>query len=409
MGKHHDVQARRIGVATSAAANRKPTVVVSAVNLTEMGGLSVLTDCLHELAQRADDYSIVALVHEKELVGVPNIHYYEFPRSKRSILDRLYHEYWVFWQLSRRLNPFLWLSLHNTTPNVHAQRRAVYCQNVSNFYDLHWREALLQPRFAVVNAFLDLMYRVNLRRNDVVVVQQEWVRQAFRNRFGVDNVAVAHPVFSTAVAAHEPKERQAAPFIFFYPSHPSIHKNFEIVCDAARQLVGSGTTDFEIWLTFAASDNRYARQISKRCGELPQVRLLGRLSREEVCRRYDLTDCLLFSSKLETWGLPISEFRPYGRPMLVADAAYAREAVGSHPCVAFFPADSAAELARLMKDAMLGAKAFATSNEPKVEPPFARSWAELFDILLDAGPIPYAQPGAALVGKSLVQDATKSV
>lgn len=383
--------------------SRKPTIVVSAVNLTEMGGLSVLTDCLQHLAQRSDEYSIVALVHQKELVGVPDICYYEFPLSKRSIFDRMYHEYWVFRRLSQRLSPSLWLSLHNTTPNVRAQRRAVYCQNVSSFYDLTWREAFTQPRFAAVNIFLDLMYHVNLRRNASVVVQQEWVREAFRKRFKIDNIVVAHPVSPELQLASLRQEPRSSSFIFFYPSHPSIHKNFEVVCDAAKQLVAGGTTDFEVWLTFAASDNRYAKQISKRCIGLRQIRLLGRLPREEVFRRYALTDCLLFSSKLETWGLPISEFRPYSRPMLVADAAYARETVGDHPSVAFFPPDSASELASYMKDAMHGAESFTTVTKPKVDPPFAGSWAELFDILLDAEPIVSANDPAAQTSGSLLR------
>lgn len=389
--------------------SRKPTIVVSAVNLTEMGGLSILRDCLSYLAQRAEDYNIIALVHKKELVGVPGIYYYEFPLSKRSIFDRVYHEYWVFRRLSQRLSPSLWLSLHNTTPNIRAQRRAVYCQNVSSFYDLTWREAFTQPRFAAVNIFLDLMYRVNLRRNEFVVVQQEWVRRAFRKRFGLGNIVVAHPVFSPAVVGPQWKEHQSSPFIFFYPSHPSIHKNFEVVCDAAKQLVAGGITDFEIWLTFSASDNRYAKQIGRRCAGLPQIQLLGRLSREQVFRRYALTDCLLFPSKLETWGLAISEFGAYNQPMLIADAAYARETVGDHPSVAFFPPDSASELARYMKDAMHGAESFTTVTKPKVDPPFAGSWAELFDMLLDVKPTASAQSYGALTADSLVRDVTESI
>ncbi len=394
-------------IADGGVKRRKPVVVVSGVNLTEMGGLSILRDCLGYLAQRSDDYSIVALVHQKDLVGVPGIEYYEFPRSKRSILDRLYHEYWVFRSVSRRLNPLLWISLHNITPNVRAERRAVYCQNVSNLYELTWREALVQPRYAAVNTFLDFMYRINLRRNAFVIVQQEWVRQAFRSRFKVDNILVAHPVCQEAQPASVRPEGRSSPFIFFYPSHPSIHKNFEVICDAAEQLVASGTTDFEIWLTFEASQNHYAKQIGRRGADVPQIRLLGRLSREEVFRRYSLTDCLLFPSKLETWGMAISEFGPYNRPMLIADAAYARETIGEHPCVAFFPPDCAKKLAFLMRDAMQGAKAFAAVKKPEVEPPFARSWPELFDILLDAEQLPSPQQGS-LVGSSLVHDASKS-
>ncbi len=396
-------------IADGGVNRRKPVVVVSGVNLTEMGGLSILRDCLGYLAQRSNDYRIVALVHKKELVGVPGIEYYEFPHSKRSILDRLYHEYWVFWKLSRSLKPFLWLSLHNATPHVRTERRAVYCHNPSPFYDLNWREAFLQPRFAIVRRYMTLMYRINLQRNTAIIVQQEWMRRAFRARFAVDNVVVAHPIIpeAQATASVQRGERRSSPFIFFYPSHPTIKKNFEVICDAVRELARDGITDFEVWLTFSASVNRYARYIGKRSGNLPQIRLLGRLSREEVFRRYSLTDCLLFPSKLETWGMAISEFGPYNRPMLIADAAYARETVGEHPCVAFFPPDSAKELAFLMRDAIQGAKAFAAVQEPEVEPPFARSWAELFDILLDKERMPCAEQGSSLLGSSLVHDASK--
>ena len=56
-----------------------------------------------------------------------------------------------------------------------------------------------------------------------------------------------------------------------------------------------------------------------------------------------------------------------------------------------FPVSSGDGLARQMREAMRGASAFVGSKEPGVEPPFARSWAELFDILLDAEPR-YAAP-----------------
>ena len=246
---------------------------------------------------------VIALVHRLGLVNVPNVQYLEFPKSKRSIVDRMYHEYWLFRKLSRRLNVFLWFSLHNITPNVQAQRRAVYCHNAGNLYNLSWREAFLQPRFAVVHAFLDLMYRANIRRNDAVVVQTEWVRQGFRERFGLQNVVVAHPR-SAIVPAISSVRRQSAPFVFFYPSHPTVHKNFEVLCDAVRLLAKDGKTDFEVWLTFSGSDNRYASQICKSCADLPQIRLLGRLRREEVFQKYAATDCLLFSSKKRRGGSP---------------------------------------------------------------------------------------------------------
>jgi glycosyltransferase involved in cell wall biosynthesis len=46
--------------------------------------------------------------------------------------------------------------------------------------------------------------------------------------------------------------------------------------------------------------------------------------------RYAEADCLLFPSRLETWGLPISEAKQRRLAMFVADLPYARETVGSY-------------------------------------------------------------------------------
>ena len=61
------------------------------------------------------------------------------------------------------------------------------------------------------------------------------------------------------------------------------------------------------------------------------------MPRDRILLRYAKADCLLFPSKLETWGIPISEFQQTGKPMLVIDLPYAHETVGSYHAVSFFP------------------------------------------------------------------------
>ena len=66
-------------------ATEKPKIVISAVNLTEAGPLSILTDCLDYAARElAGHYEIVALVNKASLVRAPGVRVLEFPRSKRS-------------------------------------------------------------------------------------------------------------------------------------------------------------------------------------------------------------------------------------------------------------------------------------------------------------------------------------
>src|SRR5665213_3015275 len=110
------------------SARMKPRIVLSGVNLTAMGLLAVFKEALASLAEaHGDCYEIIALVHRKSLFQTPGITYVEFPKIKASWLRRLRFEYIDCRRLSAELNPELWLSMHDMTPNVKAKRQAVYC------------------------------------------------------------------------------------------------------------------------------------------------------------------------------------------------------------------------------------------------------------------------------------------
>ena len=99
----------------------------------------------------------------------------------------------------------------------------------------------------------------------------------------------------------------------------------------------SGVEGFTVWLTIDGSENRYAAKLRSEYGGLRSVSWLGIMPRDRILLLYAQADCLLFPSKLETWGMPISEFQQTGKPMLVIDLPYAHETVGTYPAVRFFP------------------------------------------------------------------------
>ena len=361
-----------------------PKIVISGINITEAGPLSILADCLDYAARElAGRYEIVALVHKAQLVSAPGVRVLEFPNSKRSWLHRLYYEYIRFRALSAALRPQLWLSLHDMTPNVHAERQAVYCQNAAPFYRLRFQDAVLEPRFALFVLLYGMLYSINLGKNRFVVVKQQWMRREFESRFGARGVIVAHPV-SGAVPA-PPAENvpsKGARAVFFYPTIPRPHKNIEIIGLAAQRLRAAGLRDFEVWITIDGRENRYARRIAKAFGGMSEMRLLGRQTRAAVHALYREADCLIFSSRLESWGMPISEFKALGKPVLVADCEYAGETVGDYGKAAFFDPDDAGRLAELMRAVL--EKRFRPETRPAASPapPYAQNWAELFGILL---------------------------
>lgn len=366
-------------------AGLKPNIVLSGVNLVEMGPLMVFRDALASLAEAySDQYEIIALVHKKELFDIAGVTFIEYPEIKPSWLKRLRFEYYDCRHISKEIKPRLWFAMHDMTPNVTAEIRAVYCHNASAFYPFHIQEALLEWRFGLFTLLYRFLYGINIRLNDFVVVQQDWMRTQFQLRYGVRTVVVAHPSINHLAIREEGDAQTHNPscYRFFYPAYPRTFKNIEQILNAARKLERGGFDQFEVWLTLDGSETRYAAKIVREFSDLSTVKWLGVLPRDEVMRLYGEADCMIFPSKLETWGMPITEFKMTEKPILAVNLPYAHETVGEYGKVAFFGVGEEAQLAALMQQAACGAEVFARTEERMPDEPFSHDWQELWRILL---------------------------
>lgn len=354
-------------------------LVVSAVNFCEGGPLTALRDCLASASETlSPEWEVVALVHDRKLFDLPRVRFIEIPDAKRSWARRLYYEYWHFNVLSKELQPDVWLSLHDTSPRVQATRQLVYCHNPSPFYQPGIREALWEPKFLLFTLFYRYLYRINIHANDLVVVQQDWLRSEFQRLYGLRNVVVAHPV-----SALQPQSELGAPAIsplphvFLYPALPRVFKNFEILCEAAKILSNRIGNNFELRLTLSGGESRYAAYLKRRYVDSPVIKFIGRQNHEQMIRQYQEAAAVVFPSRLETWGLPISEAKYWGKVLLVADLPYAHETVGNYDRVSFFDPSDPAQLADLMEQHLMGRLPANAHSMPTPTAPFARNWAEL--------------------------------
>lgn len=368
------------------------TVVISAVNLRKGGTLTILRVCLEAFAafRREHDIRVVALVHKKELAYYDGIEYIELPWSIRSWAHRLWCEYMTMHKISKQLGDIhLWLSLHDTTPRVKARHQAVYCHNSYPFFRWKWRHLLLNYRIVCFAVFTKWFYRINIHRNDYVIVQQQWFREAMSKMFNIpeDKVIVAHPYSPPCGAWRESsscKTEEESPYRFLYPAYPDVHKNFECLCEAARLLEQEvGTSRFQVLLTTDRDLNKYSRWIHKKWGHVKSIQFCGFLDRNHLYEQYAQADCLVFPSQVETWGLPISEFSVTGRPMLLADLPYAHETAAGSQKAAFFHPENAVELKELMMNTMNGDEEhLSVVEKPLMAPPCADSWEQLISMIL---------------------------
>jgi glycosyltransferase involved in cell wall biosynthesis len=364
----------------------KPVVLISAVNINEGGPLSILQDAVNNfIAGYLQDYRLVLLIHDKALLkeitghhSIEKIIEYKYP--KKSWLLRAWFEYIHCWFISREIKPDLWISLNDITPNVATKHKIVYCQNPAPFYNLANKTYSNEKKLFFFHFFYTVFYRINIKSNKYVIVQQEWLRQEFIKRYKIKDVIVAHPDVAIPQGFAK-QEKHAGKFIFFFPALPRAFKNFEVLFKAASILNGRNK-NFEVVVTFDGSENSYAAKLVNQYNDNPCLKFIGIQNRDNIWGLYASCSCIVFPSLMETWGLPISEAKLFNKPILVADLAYAHETVGNYNKACFFDPSDPGALAALMEKAMHALLEYDLPAYTIPQQPFVQSWTALYNLIL---------------------------
>ena len=341
------------------------TVVVSAVNIRKGGTLTILKDCLKYLSGLAEagEWKVIALVHRQSLCEYPGIEYIEIPWSAKGWGRRLWCEYVTMHRISKDIakregHPVnMWLSLHDTTPRVVADHQEVYCQTSFPFLKIIPRDWIMDPKVPMFALFTRWAYRINVKRNDCLIVQQEWFKDVLSKllHLPADKFRVIPPQLPDMTAIKPSDIHYDIP-MFFYASSPDCHKNFETLCEAAQLLEKElGKGKFKVVLSIAGNENRYARWIHKKWGSVDSIEFAGYMSREDLFGLYRAADAFVFPSRVETWGLPISEYLAVTEgngQLLLADLPYAHGVASESSGARYFPARDAIALKKLMYESI---------------------------------------------------------
>lgn len=363
------------------------TIVISAINIYSSGPLTIVRDFLSTLVASKvflrGELRVILFCHSADLykdLSSKNILLIAKPLSRKNWLVRLFYEYIWFWLWSVNYDVDYWISLHDVTPNVKAKHRILYCHNSSLFYSgVHkWREA---PGFEMFRLFYKYLYRINLGKNEYIIVQQQWIRDAFVSRLGCDplRLIVARP--DVRLIHKEEVQQKKSPSSMtsiIYPAFPRLFKNYEVLLDAMRQLADA---PIKLILTLTGKENNYARRVADECNNLKNVELVGFLTYEELFKVYSDVDAMVFPSKLETWGLPLSEFRCFNKPIFAANLPYAKETLSGYDQVCYFDPDDFKELCRLLSRFIMYREFKPTRFDTVYAPPFAQGWDELLKLI----------------------------
>ena len=361
------------------------TIIISAVNLVEGGGLSILKKCVQEVSnlnnKNENKYKIIVLVNSKSLLKkYDNVILQEYSLPKKSWLFRIFYEYVYFYFYSLVMKPLVWISLHDMTPNVRAKYRYVYMHNPSPFFQKN-SELKLNWKFKLFIYLYKYIYIINVKKNNEIIVQQEWFREKISELCKVkkEKIIVAYPEFKVKESFfYDGKFNRGE---FFYNAFPRDFKNFEIICRASELLISDPelNSDWNVYLTIDGSENEYSHKLVQTYKNNTHIHFIGLISRNKCEEYYRTSECLIFPSLLETWGLPISEYKIYQKKMIIADLPYAHETASGSKETAFFNPYNEKQLAMLMKEIInnKSSEAFNPIAIKKIAFPFCENWESL--------------------------------
>lgn len=364
---------------------RDKIIVVSGINFFEGGPLTIMIEVLKSLSLNfSESHKIYALVSSKKLYNISNVEFIEFPKSRKSWLFRLYYEYYYFNKLSKSLKPDYWLSMHDITPNIYCKNKFVYCHNPAPFFKPTFTDVIYGFTTFLFSLFYKYLYKINIKKNKYVIVQQNWLREKLKKEFNINNVLVAYPELKN----FDQRNFQISTInknykTLFYPSFPRSFKNFEIICKAYELLSKQLKNKLKIYITIDESLNRYSRSIVDKYKKYEGLCFVGLLNRKEVFKYYNEVDGLIFPSRLETWGLPITEFKHFDKPILLADLPYAHETIGDYNKTVFFNPYSENDLLEIFKNFINNNLIFGQNKEKQIDQPFVRGWDNLFEKILN--------------------------
>ncbi|CAV17257.1 putative glycosyl transferase [Vibrio atlanticus] len=339
-------------------------IVLSGVNLVEAGPLKVFKEAIIAFSSCCD-FEVICLVNNEMLFSdckKSNVTFLEFPTVKNSWLNRFWFEYKVCYRLSQEISADIWFAMHDISPRVCTPLQFVYCHNPSPFYRASMKELKYERKLFLFSLLYKWLYKINIKSNKAVIVQQEWIGKFLVGELGARDYIVSKPLTSKPEKELIKNDfSNQSSITFFFPALDRTFKNFEVILNALSYLKDKELNVYKkirVILTINEFSGEYARKIVSEYQDLEQVEFLGTIDYDEVIAQYKKCDVVLFPSKLETWGLPISEAKEFSKPIILSDLPYAHETLGNYTSATFFSPDEYVNLAEIMKNIVDGKHVF---------------------------------------------------
>ncbi len=303
------------------------------------GALTILKE-YYEKAKKDINNEYVFLLSDNYLEETNNISIRVLKEEKKWI-NRLLFDFFTGKKIVKEIRPDYILSLQNTIIRGTDIKQDLYVHQAIPFQKTKKFSFFKKEEFklAVIQYLIGFCIKSSVRKANKVIVQTKWIKDAIVDSCKIkeEKVEIITPLIdkSSIKKVEEINNKK-----FIYPTSNSIYKNNDVIYKAVELLNNEGIDDFEIELTIDGE--------STKC-----IKKIGRIPREEVYNKIS-NSILVFSSYIETFGLPLLEARESGTIIIASDTSFSHEILDEYDKAYFFDPFDEKALAALMKKMIKG-------------------------------------------------------
>lgn len=299
------------------------------------GALSVLHEFYNEFKQDQENEYIFVL-SLPELKESSNIKVLRYPWIKKSWGHRLYFDHFIAPKLIKKYKVDKVLSLQNIVIPHTRIYQSLFVHNALPFSE--YKFSFKKDRLLWV--YQNIIGRTiikSIEKANQVIVQTEWMKKKSIEKLQINPEKIeVHPSkIDIEVKKYFMKNKDSIS-TFFYPASGEVFKNHKIIVDACLILKEKGITDYQVIFTLRGDENNHIANSydTVKKNNLP-IKFIGDLKREEVFELYTKTT-LIFSSYIETVGLPLLEAKMHGTPIIASDCSFSHEILGDYDKKIYF-------------------------------------------------------------------------
>ncbi|WP_146042043.1 glycosyltransferase [Chromobacterium sinusclupearum] len=287
---------------------------------------------------------------------------------------------WDFFALAaylkrKNIKPDLFISLQNTSAGgLQRTNQLIYLHQPIPFSSGRWSPFKRDERVLFLyKYFYSFFISIFIKKSDNIVVQTEWMRDAVRSRNWVHskNIHVIKPSIGFDENIVKTKRIIEEEYVF-YPASSVSYKNHVILAKAIARLKNK----IKLAVSILPGENDEFDKLVDKLDIKDRVIYLGYQDKIGMQSLYQNALAVVFPSKLETFGLPLSEAASMGKYIIASDASFSREVLKGYPGVKFCDADDDEQWCQALSS-IIGKKMDVEPLSIKYE----SGWADFFNLI----------------------------